>query len=146
MAHIYQTQLASYSALKMYRLIADVDSYASFLPGCLFSQVLSSQGEQVVARLEVGGSGIQRSFVTRNSGIPGIEIEIQLVEGPFHTLRGHWYFAQLPSGGCSTTLDLHFKLKSPWTELLLTRFSARLAGSLLTAIGRRATAIYGQPD
>jgi len=55
-----------YAAQQMFDLINDIAAYPQFMPGCLGAEIISQTDEVVEARLTLGKSGIQQSFVTRN--------------------------------------------------------------------------------
>ena len=76
--------------MDMFRLVQDVPSYPVFLSWCLSAQVHEQTPEQQLASLVVKVSGITQSFTTRNRFVPGEQLTLSLVEGPFRRLAGEW--------------------------------------------------------
>ena len=119
MSHITRTALVPYSALQMYKLVSDVESYSEFLPGCVGSTVLKEEGEQVEAALELSKGGMTQRFTTQNRMICGEAIEMQLLEGPFKYLHGIWSFKSLGDDGCKVSLDLDFEMSNALFQMTL---------------------------
>ena len=63
-----------------------------FVPGCTSAQVLERGENEMVARLAVRRGPLRTEFTTRNQLDPGRSVHMQLVEGPFRLLEGHWSF------------------------------------------------------
>ena len=59
MSHLSRSALVPYSAAEMFALVADIDGYENFLPWCGGSRVLSVDGQQVVAEVEINFKGVQ---------------------------------------------------------------------------------------
>ena len=51
MREVHRSAIVPYPAEAMYRLVADLESYPEFLPGCTGSAVLSREPDAVVASL-----------------------------------------------------------------------------------------------
>ncbi len=50
------------SAEQMYKLVNDVISYPSFLPGCVGSRIISHSSEEMTASVEVSKAGISKTL------------------------------------------------------------------------------------
>jgi ribosome-associated toxin RatA of RatAB toxin-antitoxin module len=97
-----------------YRVVADVERYAEFLPACRSVSVLERridehQVEWVEAQVTVGKAGAEYEFVTENQGVLNQRIEVQLKRGPFKRLHGLWSFKALGDEGCRIELRLEFE-------------------------------------
>ena len=143
MSRITRTALVPYSALQMYKLVSNVESYSEFLPGCVGSTVLKEEGEQVEAALELSKGGITQRFTTRNRMVPEEAIEMQLLEGPFKYLHGTWSFTPLGSEGCKVSLDLEFEMSNALFQMTLGPVFEQMTGSMVDAFSQRAKQIYG---
>ena len=67
MPQIQRSALVMYSADQMYRLVNDVSQYPEFLPNCADAKILSQQGDDMVASLQISKGGIQQWFTTKNT-------------------------------------------------------------------------------
>ena len=99
-----------------YQVVADVQAYAEFLPGCEAVEVLETRMledgiSEVVARVTAASRGLRQEFITTNRCQPAQRIQMSLQEGPFERLEGCWTFKALGADGCRVALDLDFVAK-----------------------------------
>jgi ribosome-associated toxin RatA of RatAB toxin-antitoxin module len=95
MTTIHRSAIVPYSAHQMFELVADIPSYPKFLPWCGGARINSTQGDEVIAAIDIAYSGVHRTFSTRNLLQRDKMMEIQLLEGPFSYLQGFWQFRAL---------------------------------------------------
>ena len=143
MRRISRSAIAPYSISKMYSLVADVESYPSFLPWCGNAEVHFREGEIVEATLELHKSGIRKKIRTRNTLRKDEKIEIRLIGGPFRQLEGDWRFKQLGDAGCNVSLEMSFEFKSSLNDFLFGSYLQESCNSLVDAFTVRAIEIYG---
>ena len=65
----------------------------------------------MTAEIGLAFGGMHQSFVTRNTHVPGREVHLKLVEGPFSRLDGHWKFTPVGEASdraCKVELELHY--------------------------------------
>ena len=99
----------TYEAAQMYRLVDDIEQYASFIPMCVASQVHERTEDEVRASLTLAKGGMEKSFTTLNRLQPDKMIEVRLIDGPFKQLEGFWLFESLVQGSrVSLHLDFEF--------------------------------------
>jgi ribosome-associated toxin RatA of RatAB toxin-antitoxin module len=99
-----------------YQVVADVQAYAEFLPGCeavevLETRILREGISEVVAKVTAASRGLRQEFITTNRYQPSERIQMSLQEGPFERLEGCWTFQALGDEGCRVALDLEFVAK-----------------------------------
>lgn len=110
MTSIHRHALVRHSALRMYRLVNDVEGYAKRFAWCEESAVLEHSETQMLARLDVRLAGLRTRFTTRNTLEPPNRITLQLAEGPFRKLSGLWVFHSLAEDACKVSLTLDFEV------------------------------------
>jgi ribosome-associated toxin RatA of RatAB toxin-antitoxin module len=140
---IQRTALVLHPAMDMFRLVRDVPSYPEFLSWCTHSEVHEQTAEQQLATLEVKVSGVRQKFTTRNRFVPGEQLTMSLVEGPFRRLSGEWQFAQLGEDGCKITLLLEFDFSNRVLSSAFRRGFTHIADKLVSDFCQRADAYYG---
>ena len=64
---INKTALLMHSAQAMFELVADIERYPEFLPGCSGAEILETMPDGIVARLDLSKAGVKQSFITRNT-------------------------------------------------------------------------------
>lgn len=145
MTTIHRSAIVPYSAHQMFELVADIPSYPKFLPWCGGARINSTQGDEVIAAIDIAYSGVHRTFSTRNLLQRDKMMEIQLLEGPFSYLQGFWQFKVLDEQSCKISLDLEFDVANRIVGLALTPVFSNIANQLVDRFHRRAMELYGKP-
>lgn len=142
MKQVSRSALVSFSAEQMFHLVNDVVSYPEFLPGCSGTRVLESSHDRMIASVDVSKAGISKTFTTENHLNHGESIIMHLVDGPFQTLRGGWYFTSLDEKACKVELKLEFEFSSKIIELAFGKIFNELTSNMVSAFTKRAKQVY----
>lgn len=142
MKQVSRSALVSFSAEQMFDLVNDVARYPEFLPGCSGSRVIESSYEAMVASVDVSKAGISKTFTTSNQLVSGEAIVMSLVDGPFKTLRGGWYFTALDEQACKVELKLEFEFSSKMIEMAFGKVFNELTNNMVNAFTKRAKQVY----
>jgi ribosome-associated toxin RatA of RatAB toxin-antitoxin module len=143
MTRVQRSALLPYSAERLFQLVDDIESYPSFMDGCVGAQVLHRDAQVVEARLDLARGGIQQSFSTRNQLLAHRTIELELLEGPFDTFRGRWQFQALGDAACKLSLDLEFTFSNGVLGVAAGKLFDSVTANLVDALSRRARDLYG---
>lgn len=146
MKTVHKSVLIWYSAEEMFELVVDVPRYPEFLPWCDRSVVLSRDEQGMKAEIGIAFGGIHQTFTTRNEHVPGREVAMKLVDGPFSRLDGKWKFIPLGAGeqrACKVELDLHYGFENAALGALVGPVFDKIARSLVDAFVKRAEQVYG---
>lgn len=147
MSIIKRNALVSYSPEEMFRLVNSVGDYATFLPWCRSSTVLSETEKEMVASVEIAKGVLNKTFTTRNKITQGKKIEIELVNGPFKKLTGFWQFDALKTeNSCRVNLELEFEFDNAMMSIAARPIFTQIANSLVDAFCKRAVEVYGERD
>ncbi len=141
---ITHTAIVPYSTDEMFRLVADIESYPQFLPWCGGARILSREGDTVVAEIDIAYKKVKKSFTTRNINTPASSIEMSLVSGPFHHLRGQWRFDELDTTACKITFEIDFEFSNKLVAMTLGPIFNRIADSFVDSFSLRAREHYGK--
>lgn len=147
MKNVHKSVLIWFSPEEMFALVTDVARYPEFLPWCDHARVLSADeaGQGMTAEVGISFSGIRQTFTTRNTHVPGRQVHMALVNGPFSKLDGHWRFTPVGDGSqraCRVELDLHYGFDNAALGALVGPVFDKIAGSLVDAFVKRAEQIY----
>lgn len=142
MRHVERSALVPFSADAMFDLVADVESYPLFLPGCTGARVHGREGDTVEASIAIAQGPLKTEFRTANREERPRRITMALREGPFSRLHGVWEFTSLGSQGSKVQLTVEFAFASRVTDLLLGPPFEALCNQLVGAFVRRAQARY----
>lgn len=112
MPTIQRTALVEHSAAYMFALVNDIEAYPRRFDWCESAQVIESDPQHVVARLDLRLGSFRTWFVTDNTLAPPHHIDMALREGPFKSLRGRWEFHALDESACKVMLTLSFEAVS----------------------------------
>jgi ribosome-associated toxin RatA of RatAB toxin-antitoxin module len=146
MKTVHKSVLIWYSPQEMFDLVTDVAKYPAFLPWCDKARIASQHETGVTAEIGMSFGGIHQTFTTRNEHVPGREVKLNLVNGPFSKLDGKWSF--LPVGdasqrACKVELALNYGFSSAALGKLVGPVFDKIAGSLVDAFVKRAEQVYG---
>jgi ribosome-associated toxin RatA of RatAB toxin-antitoxin module len=147
MKTVTKSVLIWYSPEEMYRLVTEVAQYPQFLPWCDRARVVSADESGMMAEIGISFSGIRQTFTTRNEHIPGRQVAIKLVNGPFSRLDGEWNFVPLGDGtqrACRVELTLHYGFDKAGLGRLVGPVFDKIASSLVDAFVKRASQVYGE--
>lgn len=128
----------------MYDIVNAVEAYPEFLPWCGGARVEQDGDSVMEAAIQIRGAGLNQWFRTRNSMVPGESIEMQLVDGPFRKLRGHWKFLPLENSGCRIELLLEFEFKAGLAAKLIAPAFTRIANTMVDSFCQRAHQLHGK--
>jgi ribosome-associated toxin RatA of RatAB toxin-antitoxin module len=147
MKTVSKSVLIWYSPQEMYALVTDVEQYPKFLPWCDQARVLIADATGMTAEIGISFSGIRQTFTTRNVHVPGRQVSMKLVNGPFSRLDGLWNF--LPLGdetqrACKVELTLNYDFDNATLGKLVGPVFGKIAGSLVDAFVKRAAQVYGE--
>jgi len=147
MREIHRSAIVPYAAESMFDLVADVDAYAEFVPGCTESRLEDSGSDagcpEVIASLGLAHSGHTGHFTTRNRMEPPGHIHMSLVDGPFSELEGDWRIEPLGDAGCRLELSMRFAFSSRLKDMLLGPVFELTCNRLVDAFVKRAHQLYG---
>lgn len=146
MKTVQKSVLIWYSPQEMFNLVADVPQYPEFLPWCDFARVLERHPDGVTAEVGMSLGGLKKSFVTRNTHVPGEQLRMQLVKGPFSQLEGLWRFVPVGDGSqraCRVELNLSYGFSSGALAALVGPVFDKIAANMVDAFIQRAEKIYG---
>ncbi|WP_050830327.1 type II toxin-antitoxin system RatA family toxin, partial [Bordetella pertussis] len=109
MHKVQRSVLVPYSAAQMFDLVADVEKYPEFMPWCGGAEVHSRSEHGMQASILISFAGLKQRFSTRNTHDYPQRIDLELVDGPFSMLVGHWVFQPLndppaPAGSLRVTV------------------------------------------
>lgn len=134
-----------FSAEQMFALVNDVQAYPEFLPWCEQTQVLRAAGNELDASITLKKGAIRKTFATRNFNQPGRQIQVTLLDGPFRSLEGYWYFEDQPDGGSRVVLDMQFEFANRLLDRAIGPVFREIVKNLVNAFKRRAFSMYTRP-
>jgi ribosome-associated toxin RatA of RatAB toxin-antitoxin module len=145
MKTVHKSVLIWYSAEEMFALVTDVARYPEFLPWCDKAAVIESDDKGMKAEIGIAFGGIRQKFTTRNEHVPGREVAMKLLDGPFSRLDGKWQFKALgeQQRACKVELDLHYGFDNAALAALVGPVFDKIAGNMVDAFVKRAEQVYG---
>ena len=144
MHRVERSALVRHSADDMYQLVNDVASYPEFLKWCHSARVLNDEPKAMDAELEIAWKGLHKVFTTHNNLVPGEQIELNLVSGPFKKLQGIWDFKPLKEDACKVSMDIEFEFTNALSNTLFGTIFSQICNSLIESFVERADAVYGE--
>ncbi len=143
MPQISRNALVMYSSKAIYDLVNDVEKYPQFLPNCSGAKLIEASEQMLVAEVEITKGPMCKTFTTRNTLHEGRRISMDLVDGPFKQLQGHWVFTELDEHACKVELTLDFEFSNKLVEIAFGGLFKEVANNMVLAFTQRAKIIYG---
>lgn len=145
MREIRRSAIIPYPPEAMFDLVADVDAYIEFVPGCTLSRVESTERpDEVIVSLGLSQGGLSGQFTTRNRLQRPHRIHMTLVDGLFSELEGDWEIEALGDDGCRLDLTLRFAFSNRIKDMLLGPVFEQTCSRLVDAFVARAGELYGE--
>lgn len=143
-----KTHRIAHSAQQMFDLVADVESYPSFLPLCTGLSVLSRRTkgdrEALTATMSVGYKRISETFTTQVIlNRPKLAIDVQYIDGPFKYLVNEWRFEPDGPDRCLVHFFIDYEFRSRTLGLMMGSMFDRAFNMFVQAFEERAAAVYG---
>ena len=85
---------------------------------------------------------MKQASATHNRNIPGREIRMELLEGPFKTLHGRWHFIDLGGDCCKIEFHLEYDFANPRRSALISPVFSHFAGRLVESFIAEADKRY----
>lgn len=143
MPRVQRSVYVHYSAEQMFDLVEDVESYAQFLPWCAGARIVADHEGGVDASIDIAYKGIRATFTTRNQHRYPEQIRLELIDGPFRALTGHWDFLALRAGACKVQLSLEYAFASGLLGRAVAPVFDAIANSMVDSFALRAEQLYG---
>ncbi|MDO5626174.1 MAG: type II toxin-antitoxin system RatA family toxin [Pseudomonadota bacterium] len=146
MKSVHKSVLIWYSAQEMFDLVTDVPRYPEFLPWCNHGKVIEQTDNGMLAEVGIAFKGVKQVFTTRNEHVPGREVRLHLVNGPFSRLEGVWTFTPVGDEGqraCRVDLTMDYGFSNLLLGKLVGPVFDKIASSMVDAFVKRAETVYG---
>ena len=138
MPRIARSADVPFPAPDMFGLVADIEHYPRFLPWCRSATVHARTPTVVTASLEIARGPFRKSFTTRNRMVDPERIDIELVDGPFSRLDGHWSFDATATRRCKVGFEMQFEISNRMLARVLAPLFEEIARTMVDAFCRRA--------
>jgi len=142
MTTISRSALVMHLPKQMYDLVNDVEAYPQFLSWCSGVEIVEKSPLTQCATISISVAAINQRFTTRNTMLPGRQIDMALVDGPFSHLDGSWKFEALGDVGCKVLLTIQFDFSSRLISKSLGPIFSGICGSLVDEFCKRADELY----
>ena len=143
MPHIAQTRVLPWSAEQMFDLVADVGSYAEFLPWVVATRIKSDEDGVMIADMLVGFSALREKFTSRVVKERPGSIKVEYIDGPLKQLANDWTFSPEPDAGCRIEFSVDFTFRNAIFEKLAGQYLDAAFRKMVAAFEKRAEQLYG---
>lgn len=111
------TRRIGHDAGHMFDLVADIERYPEFVPGCRSIRVLRREEaapvHNLVAEMRVGHRLITERFTCEvRLDRPALSIDVDFIDGPFTRLVNAWRFEPVSRSACEVDFRIDFELTS----------------------------------
>lgn len=139
----FEKRVVPYTPEQMFKLVADVEHYPSFLPWCLSAMITPITENSFKALLRVGHGGFHDTFTSIVRLTPHSEINVHYGGGPLKTLENRWQFAPTENNGCEISFYVSFSMKSVFFGKMMDLFFDHAFRKMVGAFEKQAHTLYG---
>jgi coenzyme Q-binding protein COQ10 len=146
---VEQQRTLPYDPAALCKLVGDVRTYPRFIPWLksirVTQETLRGDGWEGIAEAVVGWRAITEKFATKVRSSPETgEVDVELVRGPFRTLRNRWRFTPTP-GGAHVKFWIAYEIKNPVLNAIVSANRELVATRILKAFIDEAERRLGPP-
>lgn len=138
---IRHTMLVAQPAERVYDVVADVERYPRFVPGCERARVVERSDEGYVTEMRIAIRRIGFDLRTFTHTRRPESIAVRLREGPFRSLEIDWGFTPLAADACRVEFSLGYELapvlEGPLGGAIVERASRRIIDAFIARAERR---------
>ncbi|MGA2344081.1 MAG: type II toxin-antitoxin system RatA family toxin, partial [Steroidobacteraceae bacterium] len=109
---VERSAIVAFTPAQMFALVDDVPRYPEFLPWCTGARAEQTSPTERLASIDIVKGAIRMQLTTRNTVLAHTHILMELVEGPFRRLVGHWGFSPVGERGSRIVFKVEFEFKS----------------------------------
>lgn len=145
MHQIKHSAIVPYRCEDMYHLVNHVQDYPEFIPHCSKTEIHEHTPNHMIASIYLKKGPFSYSFKTKNICHFPSAIYLELLEGPFSELHGHWSFESLQKGelsACKVSLELKFEIKNSLLNQAFGKLFDNIANKMLDAFCQRASELH----
>ncbi len=142
MPRFEETRDFPYTKDQMYRMVADVDAYADFLPWCQGVRTYKRTDDGLQADLIIGFKMFRERFTSQVT-FTDDRIEVEYIKGPLKYLHNHWQFTETKNGGCRVDFLVDFEFRNKIFEKMIGGFFTEAIAHMIHAFEGRANELYG---
>ena len=139
-----------HTAMDMFKLVIDCESYPQFLPWCQSCRIRrrmpGSEGvETIVADMTVGYKAIRETFTTRvRFDEPRMRIFVEYLDGPFSHLENTWHFKAIGEKTADVEFFITYEFRNRALSLLMGAMFDAAFRRFAEAFELRADQLYGR--
>lgn len=143
-----ETRNLKYSTDQMFNLVADIESYPSFIPWCSAVRVTSrtqnkTDGASVLeADMGISFKVFKERFSSKVTLCPSSkEITVEYINGPFKFLSNKWVFTK-STDGCTINFNVEFEFRSRMMQHLIGMVFHEAMRRVVNSFEQRANVLY----
>ncbi|MAL08961.1 MAG: ubiquinone-binding protein [Maricaulis sp.] len=131
----------------VFELVSDVRRYPKFIKYLSALRVKDEENFGDVTRLVAEAVAryrfVSEKFTTAVTSDPTARtVEVDLIEGPFNTLRNGWRFEELDDGSTLLSFEIEFEFSNPLLQMLLSANKEKAVHFLIDAFCAEADRRY----
>ena len=139
-----------YAAQDLFSLVADVQNYPEFIPGCDAVKILSSSDNEIIADLLVSYKAVCTKYTSKVCLLRAISeddkwvIDVTQKDGPFKFLKNRWEFKWNDKIKKShVAFSIEFEMRSKILNFTIGVMFEKLVKKMVSSFENRAKKILG---
>ena len=138
-----EKRILPYTPEQLFELVAAVDRYPEFLPWCVGSRIVRTEGPVIYADLIIGFRMFREQFTSKVILDRPRRIDVSYTRGPFRYLNNHWTFNPIGEDSCEIDFYVDFEFRSRVMQKLIGALFNEAVRRMVAAFENRAGQLYG---
>ena len=133
-----------YSAVQMYKLVADIERYPEFLPWCLACRIRERQENKILADVVIGYKFFREQYSSQVTFTPFKRVDVKNEKGPLRYLNNHWVFKEIDENSCEIDFYVDFSFTNSFFQQAIELFFNKAVTVMINSFEKRAEELYGE--
>lgn len=127
-----------YSQEELFKIVAEIENYKDFLPGCKNMEVLSREGNQVKADMQIQYGPFERVVRSNIILTPNEKIEIKATSDDSKHLFSSWKFYKSSETSTLVKFYISLELKNAFANTILSSVKEEISLTIVEAFKEKA--------
>ena len=141
MVSFKKNKILPYPIHKVYKIVADVENYPSFLPWCTNITIKERKKKYIVTEVKVGFQNINEKYLCKVFLFYQKRITLDYISGPFEYLEIDWKFKEVSKNKTEVIFFCNFKFSSIILRLFTSFFLEGAIKKMVDAFEKRLNSI-----
>lgn len=141
---ITKTKIVDFNAKEIFDLVADIESYAEFLPWIKEIKIIEKSSNFVKADVSFSYMGVEKTYRSLNRYVKHSRIEIEVQSSSIKKMQSVWLFEELEPNQTKVSYRVDFDFNNRLLKMAFVPAFSTISNSIIELFETRAQEIYAK--